>query len=201
MIERRVPRGPLLPPQGHRARPCRRFASGRDEIPRSPTSSSRATRGSTTGRCGRSPTSCAQLFLQYRWPGNIRELENMIKRVVILQDEQLVDSRNRTQYAARGGAPRPQRRAVAACRRGVSRSAPAVGMRRGLGALRAASLRAPTRRRRAGRRREPSSRRRRRRIARGRGEGGVDESRAGRHRAHARVRCTGTGARLRRSSA
>jgi two-component system response regulator AtoC len=31
-----------------------------------------------------------QMFLQYDWPGNIRELENMIKRVVILQDEQLV---------------------------------------------------------------------------------------------------------------
>jgi two-component system, NtrC family, response regulator AtoC len=31
-----------------------------------------------------------QLFLRYEWPGNIRELENMIKRVVILQDEHLV---------------------------------------------------------------------------------------------------------------
>jgi two-component system response regulator AtoC len=31
-----------------------------------------------------------QRFLEYDWPGNIRELENMIKRVVILQDEQLV---------------------------------------------------------------------------------------------------------------
>jgi two-component system response regulator AtoC len=31
-----------------------------------------------------------QLFLVYEWPGNIRELENMIKRVVILQDEHLV---------------------------------------------------------------------------------------------------------------
>jgi two-component system response regulator AtoC len=31
-----------------------------------------------------------QLFMQYEWPGNIRELENMIKRVVILQDEHLV---------------------------------------------------------------------------------------------------------------
>jgi two-component system response regulator AtoC len=30
------------------------------------------------------------LFMQYDWPGNIRELENMIKRIVILQDEQLV---------------------------------------------------------------------------------------------------------------
>jgi len=31
-----------------------------------------------------------QMFLQYAWHGNIRELENMIKRVVILQDENLV---------------------------------------------------------------------------------------------------------------
>jgi two-component system, NtrC family, response regulator AtoC len=31
-----------------------------------------------------------KLFLHYEWPGNIRELENMIKRVVILQDELLV---------------------------------------------------------------------------------------------------------------
>ena len=29
-------------------------------------------------------------FLAYEWPGNIRELENMMKRLVILQDEQLV---------------------------------------------------------------------------------------------------------------
>ena len=35
-------------------------------------------------------TELRQLFLQYSWPGNIRELENMIKRVVILQDEHLV---------------------------------------------------------------------------------------------------------------
>ena len=32
----------------------------------------------------------AGLFQTYDWPGNIRELENMIKRIVILQDEQLV---------------------------------------------------------------------------------------------------------------
>jgi two-component system response regulator AtoC len=31
-----------------------------------------------------------QRFLEYDWPGNIRELENMIKRFVILHDEQLV---------------------------------------------------------------------------------------------------------------
>src|SRR5512138_2580755 len=31
-----------------------------------------------------------RMFMEYEWPGNIRELENMIKRIVILQDEQLV---------------------------------------------------------------------------------------------------------------
>ncbi len=35
-------------------------------------------------------TGLQELFLTYAWPGNIRELENMIKRLVILQDEELV---------------------------------------------------------------------------------------------------------------
>jgi two-component system, NtrC family, response regulator AtoC len=30
------------------------------------------------------------IFMEHDWPGNIRELENMIKRIVILQDEQIV---------------------------------------------------------------------------------------------------------------
>src|SRR6185503_15646729 len=36
------------------------------------------------------PADLRDMFQQYDWPGNIRELENMIKRFVILQDEQLV---------------------------------------------------------------------------------------------------------------
>ena len=48
-----------------------------------------------------------RLFMQYEWPGNIRELENMIKRVVILQDEQPVIreiERNMQRAAAAPGA-------------------------------------------------------------------------------------------------
>jgi DNA-binding NtrC family response regulator len=47
------------------------------------------------------------LFQTYEWPGNIRELENMIKRIVILQDEQLVVremNRNVRPVAAYAGA-------------------------------------------------------------------------------------------------
>ncbi len=48
-----------------------------------------------------------QLFAAYDWPGNIRELENMIKRIVILQDEQLVvrEIQRNMQRAAAAVAP------------------------------------------------------------------------------------------------
>jgi transcriptional regulator with PAS, ATPase and Fis domain len=42
-------------------------------------SSSIATRAAITGRCV-SVDELARLFQTYEWPGNIRELENMIKR-------------------------------------------------------------------------------------------------------------------------
>ncbi|HKT79932.1 MAG TPA: sigma-54 dependent transcriptional regulator [Vicinamibacterales bacterium] len=42
-----------------------------------------------------------ELFQTYDWPGNIRELENMIKRIVILQDEELA-------IREMSRAPRPQ---------------------------------------------------------------------------------------------
>ena len=90
MLRGRVPRGPLLPAQGHRgdgaaaARAARRNPDA-DRVLHRPLFAR-----STTGRCGRSPRNCAAVPRATTWPGNIRELENMIKRIVILQDEQLV---------------------------------------------------------------------------------------------------------------
>ena len=58
-----------------------------------------------------------QLFMHYEWPGNIRELENMIKRVVILQDEQLVIreiERNMQRAVATAAAAAPAAAAAAA---------------------------------------------------------------------------------------
>jgi two-component system response regulator AtoC len=55
-----------------------------------------------------------QLYMQYDWPGNIRELENMIKRVVILQDEQLVIREIERNMQRAIAAPHPAVAAVAA---------------------------------------------------------------------------------------
>jgi DNA-binding NtrC family response regulator len=40
--------------------------------------------------CNQLSPEVQQHFQTYDWPGNIRELENMVKRIVILQDEQVV---------------------------------------------------------------------------------------------------------------
>jgi two-component system response regulator AtoC len=60
----------------------------------------------------------AGLFQTYEWPGNIRELENMIKRIVILQDESLV-----VREMTRVGRPHAAY-AVAAVGAGVASGAP-----------------------------------------------------------------------------
>ena len=87
--ERRVPRGPLLPAQGHRpARPGAARAAGRDRHPLRLLCRPLLAKVQPSRQAGLG--SAPSLFMQYEWPGNIRELENMIKRIVILQDEQLV---------------------------------------------------------------------------------------------------------------
>jgi DNA-binding NtrC family response regulator len=71
-----------------------------------------------------------RLFLTYSWPGNIRELENMIKRIVILQDDQLVinEIQRNVQRAAAlaAAAPAPVLAPEAFAMVGSSVGAPAV---------------------------------------------------------------------------
>jgi two-component system response regulator AtoC len=60
------------------------------------------------------------LFMQYEWPGNIRELENIIKRIVILRDEQQVvlEIERHLQRTMAVPAPAPPAYAVAGSVRG-----------------------------------------------------------------------------------
>jgi two-component system response regulator AtoC len=59
----------------------------------------------------------AQQFLEYEWPGNIRQLENMIKRMVVLGGEASLVSELRqpaAAFAVRGSVPAAQRAAAPA---------------------------------------------------------------------------------------
>ncbi|HEX7019984.1 MAG TPA: sigma-54 dependent transcriptional regulator [Gemmatimonadaceae bacterium] len=79
-----------------------------------------------------------QLFLQYDWPGNIRELENMIKRIVILQDEHLVVREIERNMQRAAAAALPSTAAVAAA--AVAPLAVAAGMPIGTGVYGAPSI-------------------------------------------------------------
>ena len=70
-----------------------------------------------------------QLFQEYEWPGNIRELENTIKRLVILQDEQIaIDEIERSmRRAAATPAPTAAVPAAAASAPGASDAEAAGG--------------------------------------------------------------------------
>ena len=104
MLQRRVPRGPLLPAQGHRGHGAAAARAPQRDLAPDRASSSTATRAATTGRCAQLSEELPQLFQTYDWPGNIRELENMIKRIVILQDEPLVVREMTRAPAGRAGA-------------------------------------------------------------------------------------------------
>jgi DNA-binding NtrC family response regulator len=44
-------------------------------------------------------------LLGYNWPGNIRELENLIERISVLVDEQLIQPHELPEYIVNGATP------------------------------------------------------------------------------------------------
>ena len=80
-----VPRGPLLPHQRHSRSRCRRCASGARTSRCSPSTSSRSTPSRWGSRSRASRTTRWSCSSRHDWPGNIRELENVLERAVALE--------------------------------------------------------------------------------------------------------------------
>ena len=87
---RALPRGPLLPHQRHpdpdaaAARSHRGSAGARAAVPRALQAASSASRSRA------SPDSALKILASYWWPGNIRELENLIERLVAVSDKEWI---------------------------------------------------------------------------------------------------------------
>ena len=111
-----LPRGPVLPPGGRHPRPCRRCASGWTTSRCSPTISSPGP-SATASRCGGCRAQALDLVRAYSWPGNVRQLENAMRRLVVTATEEEITPRR-----GRGGARQPARDRAAEGRRRRARS-------------------------------------------------------------------------------
>ena len=119
-----VPRGPLLPAQRLPAAPARRWRSARTPSSRWPSTSARSSRRASASGSSASPRRRGEACAGYAWPGNIRELQNVMERAVILArgeiDAGAPEPGGRAPSAARGGAGSRRwsaRRSSASCGR------------------------------------------------------------------------------------
>jgi transcriptional regulator with PAS, ATPase and Fis domain len=50
------------------------------------------------------------LFLRYRWPGNVREIKNLLERIVLLEDAEVLEARHLpSEFLERSEAPAARR--------------------------------------------------------------------------------------------
>ena len=104
--EGRVPRGPLLPHQRHPADGAA-LRERREDIPLLVDHFLKRNAKGRRLKAKRLTKSCMARMLEYAWPGNIRELENEIERLVVLAGddkligEELLSSRIRTETPTR----------------------------------------------------------------------------------------------------
>ena len=87
---RPLPRGPLLPPQRHPDPDAAAARAARGHPGARRTSSCGATRRGSASRSTASPTRRWRSCRSYWWPGNIRELENLIERLVAITDKEWI---------------------------------------------------------------------------------------------------------------
>ena len=103
-----LPRGPLLPAERRRrahpaaARAARGSAGLRRDLPAALLAASTASR-----RASRVPR-CSRALERYPFPGNVRELENLMKRIVVLESEDSVARGAARRRSQRGAADRLQ---------------------------------------------------------------------------------------------
>ena len=85
-----VPRRPVLPAQRVRAASCRRSAIGATTSACWSTSFSIIFAGCTAGPTWRLTDSARGKLLAYRWPGNVRQLRNVLDSAVVLADDDAI---------------------------------------------------------------------------------------------------------------
>ena len=79
-----LPRRPVLPPQRHSRSSCRRCATAPTTCRGWPSTSCRSWRASTGGGAKTFDPVAMSTLQRYRWPGNVREMRNVLERLMIM---------------------------------------------------------------------------------------------------------------------
>ena len=118
---RPLPRRPVLPPARLSRSACRRWPSGRRTSPSSRATSSRASPPKRASASAGSTPTRWRCCRAYRWPGNVRQLENAVFRAVVLAEGDEIGVADFPQIAALAAAPPGYRSGAGGPRRAIAR--------------------------------------------------------------------------------